>query len=287
MKLSVKMVSLSLIGLCLVGILFFLFYQKKAEKKGAYFEVAEVGSQVVTLEEFLNLYKEMRNEHSSASLGDPKTNSKLKNLTLETLVYEKLTKAFIKNQYPRLSSFLDSQSLLDKFLREQIRPHIEITDKMAQEYFIKKHSDQLVPEKFHLKHILVKDRKLAQNIQAILKSQPHLFEKQASKNSIAPEAEKGGDLGLLTRYEALPEFSPVFDLKVGEFTDIIESTYGFHIIKLVDKNPSSSLRFEDLKKQILDELRAQEEKKIFSEKLTLFSKTIAISKNTSILDSLP
>jgi peptidyl-prolyl cis-trans isomerase SurA len=63
------------------------------------------------------------------------------------------------------------------------------------------------------------------------------FESQAKLYSEDPgSAAKGGDLGLVGRGEMVPEFeSALFKLKDGELSDIIETQYGYHLIKMISK----------------------------------------------------
>ncbi len=62
-------------------------------------------------------------------------------------------------------------------------------------------------------------------------------------------AQKGGDLGFFERRMMVKEFDEVaFNLKVGEVSDIVETRFGFHIIKVVDEQPYPS--FEESKADI-------------------------------------
>src|SRR3989344_3865420 len=106
MRISKKVLYASFIVFISLSFLFLLLYKKKPLFQTEGFEIAKVGNDKVFLEEFLTLYKNMRKEYSPPSLNDPKLILQLKNLSLETLIYEKLNKAFIKAQYPRLSSVL-------------------------------------------------------------------------------------------------------------------------------------------------------------------------------------
>ena len=63
------------------------------------------------------------------------------------------------------------------------------------------------------------------------------FESQAKLYSEDPgSGAKGGDLGLVERGQMVPDFeSALFKLKDGELSDIIETQFGYHLIKMVAK----------------------------------------------------
>lgn len=89
------------------------------------------------------------------------------------------------------------------------------------------------------------------------------FEKLARERSIDPSGKKGGVLGYIKLGDtALPEFeAAAFSLKkVGEISDIVQTSQGFHIIKLLGrrkiKNPPT---FEDIKENIRKKLLLQKQ----------------------------
>ncbi|HEX6465791.1 MAG TPA: peptidyl-prolyl cis-trans isomerase, partial [Terriglobales bacterium] len=79
------------------------------------------------------------------------------------------------------------------------------------------------------------------------------FAQLAQKNSDDPgSAKKGGELGWLQHGVTVPEFDKAaFALnQKGQLSDVIKSSYGFHIIQLVDKQPAHVRSFEDVKPEI-------------------------------------
>ncbi len=72
------------------------------------------------------------------------------------------------------------------------------------------------------------------------------FAELAKKYSEDPgTAKNGGDLGFFSRRQMVPEFDQVaFNLNVGEISDIIKTQFGYHIIKLTDKQPYPSFAEE-------------------------------------------
>ena len=81
------------------------------------------------------------------------------------------------------------------------------------------------------------------------------FEAVAKSLSDSPDAEKGGDLGAQP-LDALPPFyaEAVKKMTPGEVSGIIESEFGFHIIKLIDMQPGQEAQFDQVKSLIRDEL---------------------------------
>jgi len=81
------------------------------------------------------------------------------------------------------------------------------------------------------------------------------FGQLAKENSIGPSADKGGDLGVFTKDRMVEEFSAVaFKLKPGEISRPVETKFGVHIIKMIDKYAPGDLPKEALVEQIRERL---------------------------------
>jgi peptidyl-prolyl cis-trans isomerase C len=97
------------------------------------------------------------------------------------------------------------------------------------------------------------------------------FEALAKDYSEGPSAAKGGDLGYFSRGQMVPPFEEVaFALKSGEVSDIVETRFGYHLIKVVDKKPGSTMSYEEVKdnlQQYLKQQKIQEQVKLYIEKL--------------------
>lgn len=177
------------------------------------------------------------------------------------------------NSYKKLIE----RELSIKKVRERLfgKP-IKLSDKEVKEYFDKNREKFREPEKIRLRQILIKvqayasneqwekGREKAESILAELKAGKD-FSKMAKELSDDPSKEKGGDMGFIHKGRLETYIEDVaFSMKVGEISDVIQTIYGFHIIKLEEKkeahyNPYSKVK-EKLKKD-LEEVTTEDKKK--------------------------
>lgn len=84
------------------------------------------------------------------------------------------------------------------------------------------------------------------------------FATLAKDHSTCPSSQQGGDLGFFGKGQMVPAFEQAaFALKPGEISDVVETQFGYHIIKLVDKKDASTVPFKDVKPRIDDYLKNQ------------------------------
>ena len=139
-------------------------------------------------------------------------------------------------------------------------------------------------EQRHASHILIgfgtnptaqdkqKAKAKAEEILAQLKKNPKIFEALAIKNSQDPgSATKGGDLGSFGRGTMVKAFDDVvFTMKPNQISGLVESEYGYHIIKLIDISGQSQ-SYESLKPQIKGDLLFQKAQTKYAELAADFS----------------
>lgn len=87
-----------------------------------------------------------------------------------------------------------------------------------------------------------------QKIQIQLQKSPEKFAELAKLYSEdTSSATKGGDLGFFPEGEMVPEFSKVaFTLKPGKISEIIKTQFGYHILKVVDRQEAGTVPFEEV-----------------------------------------
>lgn len=139
-------------------------------------------------------------------------------------------------------------------------------------------------EQRHASHILIgfgsnptvqnkqKAKIKAEEILAEVKKSPKSFEMLAIKNSQDPgSATKGGDLGSFGRGTMVKAFDDVvFTMKPNQISDLVESEYGYHIIKLIGIS-GQSLSYDSLKLQIKGDILFQKAQAKYAELAEDFS----------------
>ena len=84
------------------------------------------------------------------------------------------------------------------------------------------------------------------------------FAAMATEHSDCPSSSKGGDLGFFGRGSMVPPFEEAaFALAPGEMSGIVETRFGYHIIKVTDKAAAETIPYEDAKANIKQFLGGQ------------------------------
>ncbi len=115
----------------------------------------------------------------------------------------------------------------------------------------------------------------AEELLAAIKKDPSSFEMLATKNSQDPgSAVKGGDLGSFGRGAMVKPFEDAaFGMKVNEVSDLVESEFGYHIIKVTEITGTST-DFNSLKLQIKGDLMFEKAQQEFVKQAETFSNLV-------------
>ncbi len=155
---------------------------------------------------------------------------------------------------------------------DAVRSSMNVTDQDLQQYYNEHLSDFRVPERVKVAHILFKTtgKSPAEIAKIAAKAQEVLtqirggadFAAMAKKYSEDTTGANGGEIGWIGRGQTVKEFEDAaFAMKPGEISNLIRTTYGFHIIKVEDKQTAHLQSFDEVK----DSIRAQLEKQKLSQ----------------------
>lgn len=151
-----------------------------------------------------------------------------------------------------IDSFIKSQLTYDK-LFDEITKDITQTDQDPQQYYEENKAEFSLPEQVKASNIVVKTEEEAQAVIDRL-DKGEDFGALAVELSIDPTAkENKGDIGYFDKDASLVEEfkDAAFALKTGEYTKKpVKTIYGFHIIKVEDRQPAKTRTFDEVKSEL-------------------------------------
>jgi len=172
----------------------------------------------------------------------------------------------LKNQ---IRDGLAVKALID----DKITRHISLSDRQIRAFYDDNPSLFRRPEQVRASHILIKvpenadPEKKAEALAAIQALKARIekgedFAVLAMENSDCPSKAKGGDLGLFGREQMVKPFSDAaFALQPGQMSDVVETRFGCHLIRVTERQEEQTLPFNEVKETISGRLRQEQEGK--------------------------
>lgn len=171
---------------------------------------------------------------------------------------------------------------------ESLKKSVVVTDADLKTYYDQNVQRLNGKEERRASHILIaaakslpdaeraKARAKVDELLALVTKAPDSFAETARKNSQDPgSAPAGGDLDFFARDAMVKPFSDAaFSMKKGDISAVVESEFGFHIIKLTDIKAPKQNTFEELKPELELEAKKQMAQKKFSESAESFSNAV-------------
>jgi len=170
-----------------------------------------------------------------------------------------------------------SQIIRMKLLKKEVRDKIIITDDEIGEYYNKHRHEYEGKESVRIKQLLLllpvtaspdEKRKLKNEAlrlrERIIKGES--FDALTAQYSQGPAALQGGDVGFIEKGTIIPEVETVaFSLPPEQISDVIESSMGFHIIKVIDKKGAGLKPIAVVREEIQDRIENEKLEKKYEE----------------------
>jgi parvulin-like peptidyl-prolyl isomerase len=155
-----------------------------------------------------------------------------------------------------------------------VEDRIQVTDETAENYYNENKQSYFMPTQYRASHILVKvdpsskqeqRKKLEEKATALLAraKSGEDFYNLAYFNSDDRTKYVGGDLGLFHEGRVAKPFEDAIKkLQVGEISDLVYTRWGFHIVRLTEKNDPRQLTFPEMKDKIKDQLAQKQREEL-------------------------
>jgi parvulin-like peptidyl-prolyl isomerase len=173
-------------------------------------------------------------------------------------------------QVKKQLDYVADDFLSREYLAKVVMPAATLTEADLKEYYARNRQSLSVPEQVRARHILFKvdpaasqDEKnktldRARDVLKRLQAGEDFAGLAAAHSDDRESGAKGGDLGYFTAGRMVPEFEDAaFYTNPGEISDIVETKYGFHIIKVEDLIEARERSFEEMKDYIKEKLHRQ------------------------------
>ena len=177
----------------------------------------------------------------------------------------------------------------------QLRQTIQIPEDVIKKQYQGNMQQYQVPNRVHLLQIMVKTygktdaevdevRKRAEDVLRQAKKGAK-FEELAKKYSEDSTKDKGGDLGWVGQNQMAPELEKAaFGLGVGQVSELIRTPYGFHIIKVLEKETAHTKPFDEVKDSLRTQALLNEAEKQTNDIVDQMSRAIRQSNKISLDD---
>jgi len=178
----------------------------------------------------------------------------------------------------------------------QLRQTAQVSDDELKVQYMQNIQQYQVANRVHVEHVLLMTvgktdaevEEIRQKAEDVLKQAKKgaKFEDLAKKYSEDPGTkDKGGDLGWITQGQTVPEFEKTaFGLDKGKISDLVKTQYGFHIIKVLDKETAQTKPFDEVKDTIKTPVLLGKADKLASDQADQLSATIRRSNKVSLDD---
>jgi peptidyl-prolyl cis-trans isomerase C len=174
---------------------------------------------------------------------------------------------------------MKNEYLARMYVQKEVLGKINLTEKDYEAYYNEHKKEFENPEMVRARHILVavKPNATEEEKKAALKKAEEIldkakkgedFAKLASEYSDDPGSKaKGGDLGFFTQGSMVGKFEQTaFTLKPGEISPVVETEFGYHIIKVEERKAAEQQPYETVKEQV----KAKATQAIQQERLNAF-----------------
>ncbi len=168
---------------------------------------------------------------------------------------------------------------------DAVRKTIKLSEQDVRSYYEQNAARLSGPEERRASHILIsaakdapaaerqKARERAQELLAQVRKAPDSFAQLARKHSQDPgSAPNGGDLDFFPRGAMVKPFEDAaFALKKGEISEVVESDFGFHIIRVTDIKAPKQKSFAELRASLEEDLKNQQARARYAEAAEAFT----------------
>jgi len=191
----------------------------------------------------------------------------------------KKTTAESGRSFDEIKQQVEKGMVYQKIVDAQSAGKVNITEEEAKKFFDENPTQFETKEQVRASHILITPKKdegsteptPEEKAKAKAKAEDLLkqikegadFAALAKANSDCPSAAQGGDLNFFSRGQMVPPFDKAaFAMETGKISDLVETRFGYHIIKVTDRKEAGTTSFEQAKARLIQQLTQKKQAEI-------------------------
>ena len=255
-KLTLPIVLLAILAVSLFGC---------AKKPAADSKVlVRVSNRVITEKDLQAKIAKMPPYYQNVVAKNPK--KYVEEIIVEMLCYEEGVRKGIDRdkEVKEVVNEAKKKIVMAKLIKNEVEDKIVVTEDEMKKFYDEHKDEFKTPEMWRASHILVADEKEAKAMLDEL-ARGAQFEDLARAHSIDATASRGGDVGYFRAGQLIPDFEKAcLKLDVGQTSGIVQTQFGYHIIKLTDKKEPGVKSYEEAKRAIEAELKKKKRSELFN-----------------------
>jgi peptidyl-prolyl cis-trans isomerase C len=243
--------------------------------------VAKIGEKNITLSDFNKILNFYDPEKLKVIEKNPQVKEQLLQQMVQALVVSQVAKQSGFDAKPDIKEqmeLLNNSFIANEYLKREVVQKVTVSDSDVKTYYDTHKDEFKTPETIRARHILfpveasatdaAKKKvyeKAAETLKKIKGGED--FAKLASELSGDPGSKsKGGELGFIARGKTVKPFEDaLFALKPGEISGVVETKFGYHIIKAEERKNAAEEPFEDAKEKIRQKITQERVKSAVTE----------------------
>lgn len=160
------------------------------------------------------------------------------------------------------------ENMLKQYSINRVLASVKLTDEEIANFYEANKTRFVKPETASAKHILVDNEEKANELLNKINNNEISFEEAAREHSSCPSKDADGDLGTFPRGQMVPEFEEaVFSMNKGEVKGPVKTQFGYHLIKVEDRNEGGQSELAEVKDDIAKSLMYQKQNEVYSSKI--------------------
>lgn len=231
--------------------------------------LAMVAGEEITQEEF-NLFLQAVPREQQVYLSNPQFREQCLQQFIALRLFAKEGEEMKLDETEEFQTMITNakRDILAQMVMHDMISKITVGEEEMKTYYDANKEQYQKGETVHAKHILVDEEELCNTILKAIESGETAFEIAAQEHSNCPSGSKGGDLGMFGKGQMVKEFEDAaFSAEIGQVVGPVKTQFGYHLIRVEEKNDAVVTPFEEAKAMIQRTLFQKKQNEAYAEKV--------------------